>query len=223
MNDISVQIAVLANRINKIVGTFSFHTNNYLSYSYFIDFNWKKNESKFILIWNLSSYFLEQLVSSAQFSKDTKWKRNGVTIAGGNGRGNQLNQLSEPYGIYVNDDDQCIYIANRNNHRIDEWKFGAKTRRVVVCGNGAGNRIDQLDNPTDIIFDKKNDSFIICDQSNRRVVQWSRQNGPKGQTIISNIVCCGITMDNNGNLYASDCVKHEVRRWKIGERRVEQL
>ena len=147
-----------------------------------------------------------------------KWKQNAITIAGGNGRGNQLNQLSHPHGIYFDDDHQCIYIADWRNDRIVEWKFGANNGKVVAGGNGPGNRMNQLNRPTDVIFDKKNSSLIICDCENRRVIEWSCQNGTKeGQTIISNIDCWGITMDNNGDLYVSDYKKNEVRRWKSGE------
>jgi sugar lactone lactonase YvrE len=103
------------------------------------------------------------------------------------------------------------------NHRIVEWKYNSKNGRVVAGGNGEGNRIDQLNEPTDVIVDKKNDSFIISDLGNRRVVQWSLQNGKNGQTIISDIDCSHLTMDNNGDLYVADWKKNEVRRWKIGE------
>jgi sugar lactone lactonase YvrE len=48
------------------------------------------------------------------------------------------------------------------------------------------------------------------------VVRWPRGNGTNGQTIISDIDCIGLTMDNNGDLYVSDRVTSEVRRWKIG-------
>jgi sugar lactone lactonase YvrE len=140
-----------------------------------------------------------------------------MTIAGGNEQGNQLNQLSNPLGIYVDDDDQCILIADFNNHRIVEWKLGTKIGQVVAGGNGEENQTYQLNYPTDVIVDKKTNSLIICDGGNRRVVRWSRQNGTNGQTIISDIDCWGLTMDNNGDLYVSDTEKDEVRRWKIGE------
>ena len=141
---------------------------------------------------------LEQVISATHITNTTKWKPNGVTIAGGNGQGNQSNQLYFPQGIYVDDDGQCIYIADHQNHRIVAWKYGAKTGEVVAGGNGRGNQMNQLDYPRDVIVDKKNDSLIICDRSNRRVVRWSRQNATKRQTIISNIDCYGLTMDNNG-------------------------
>jgi sugar lactone lactonase YvrE len=160
--------------------------------------------------------FLEQIISSP-ISINTKWKQNGVTVAGGNGAGNQLNQLCYPHGFYVDDDDQCIYIADYSNHRIVEWKSGAKMGQVVAGGNGEGNRMDQLNHPTDVILDKETDSLIICDLGNNLVVRWLRRNGTKGQTIISDIGCLGLTMDNNGDLYVSDSKKNEIRRWKIGE------
>ncbi|CAF0971126.1 unnamed protein product [Adineta steineri] len=149
---------------------------------------------------------------------NTKWRRHGITMAGGNGHGNQLNQLFQPQGIYVDDDDQTIYIADSGNDRIVEWKYGAKNDQVVAGGNGHGNGSDQLNEPANVIVDKKNDSLIICDRLNRRVVRWSRQNSRNGETIISNIDCWGLIMDKNEDLYVSDWKKHEVRRWKQGEK-----
>ncbi|CAF4012957.1 unnamed protein product [Adineta steineri] len=150
---------------------------------------------------------------------NTKWKQHRITIAGGNGDGNQLNQLSLPQGVYVDDDHQTIYIADWMNHRIVEWKYGAKNGQIVAGGNGYGNESDQLYSPTDVIINKKNDSLIICDWENKRVVRWPRQNGKIGDTIISDIYCQNLTIDKNGNLYVSDCIKNEVRRWKQGKRK----
>jgi sugar lactone lactonase YvrE len=183
----------------------------------FLSIPFENNELKVFLLSIFYFLFLER-ISSSPISINTKWKQNGVTIGGGNGRGNQLNQLSEPDGIYVDDDDQCILIADYNNHRIVEWKSDAKMGQVVAGGNGEGNRTDQLNKPLDVIVDQKTDSLIICDVRNRRVVRWSHRNGTNGQVIISDIDCWGLTMDNNGDLYVSDWKNNEVRRWKIGER-----
>jgi len=116
------------------------------------------------------------------------------------------------------DDDQTIYVADSWNHRIMEWKSGATNGQVVAGGNGEGNRNDQLSGPTNMIIDKESDSLIICDGGNSRVVQWPRRNGRSGEIIISNIDCWDLTMDNDGYLYVSDYEKHEVRRWKIGDK-----
>ena len=138
-------------------------------------------------------------------------------MAGGNGQGNGTDQLPWPHGLYV-DDDETVYVAEWwNNHRIVEWKRGATSGRVAAGGNGQGNGANQLYRPTDVVVDKERDSLIICDEGNRRVVRWPRQNGTSGETIISNIDCRGLTMDETGYFYVADFEKDEVRRYRMGE------
>ena len=67
-------------------------------------------------------------------------------MAGGNGQGNGNNQLSNPWGLYI-DDDQTIYIADQSNHRIIEWKWNATSGQVVAGGNKQGNEAHQLSYP----------------------------------------------------------------------------
>ena len=120
-----------------------------------------------------------------------------------------MNRLYSPLGLYVHDD-QTIYVADYDKHCIMEWKHGAKIGKVVVGGNG----IHQLNYPVDVIVEKEKDSLIISDRGNYRVVRWSRQNGTSGETIISDIFCWGLTMDENGSLYVVDEEKAEVRRYR---------
>ncbi|CAF0877888.1 unnamed protein product [Adineta steineri] len=166
---------------------------------------------------NKTNNSIEQSILVDHININTKWKQHGITVAGGNRRGNQLNQLSRPEGIYIDDDHQTIYIADCGNHRIVEWKYEAKNGQVVAGGKEKGKRSKRLHYPTGVVVDKNSDSLIICDRDNKRVVRCSRQNGTNGETIISDIDCEGLTMDNNGNLYVSNWVKNEVRRWKQGE------
>ncbi|CAF1188863.1 unnamed protein product [Adineta steineri] len=142
-----------------------------------------------------------------------KWKQNAITVAGGNGQGQELNQLYDPRGIFV-DKNKNIFIADYWNHHIVEWKRNVKEGHIIAGGNGKGNRMDQLNYPTDVIVDQENHSIIIADYNNRRVSQWLNQ---KQQILIDSIDCYGLAMDKHGFLYVSDCKKNEVRRWKIGE------
>ena len=43
---------------------------------------------------------------------NARWSQNGVTVAGGNGYGNAVNQLRSPYGLDIDDDNQSIVIAD---------------------------------------------------------------------------------------------------------------
>ncbi|CAF0790388.1 unnamed protein product [Adineta steineri] len=146
-------------------------------------------------------------------SKFSKWKQDGITVAGGNGWGQQLNQFIYPSGIFINKK-KNIFIADYFNHRIVEWKSNSKEGQIIAGGNGQGNRIDQLSTPTDVIVDQQNHSIIIADHGNRRVIQWLDQ---KQQVLVDNIVCWALAMDKNGFLYVSDSEKNEVRQWKMGE------
>jgi sugar lactone lactonase YvrE len=152
------------------------------------------------------------------FYLDSKWEQFGVTMAGGNDEGSELNQFSFPGGIFLDDDDQNIYIADMGNHRIVEWKLGATSGRIIAGGNGQGNQTNQLNNPTDVILDHETNSLIIADSGNRRVMRWSRQSITNGEILISDIDCICLTMDKNGSFYVSDCEKNEVRRWERGDK-----
>ncbi|CAF1631981.1 unnamed protein product, partial [Adineta ricciae] len=139
-----------------------------------------------------------------------KWKQNGMTVAGGNGHGDKLNQLWNPEGIFI-DNNQNIFIADHQNCRIVEWKLNETEGTVVVGGNGT----DQLNMPTNVIVDEQNNSLIIADLVNYRVIRWFNEN--QQETLIENITISRLTMDKYGYLYISDWSKNEVRRWKIGE------
>ncbi|CAF4091175.1 unnamed protein product [Adineta steineri] len=112
------------------------------------------------------------------------------------------------------DNDKNIFIADRENHRIVEWKCNAEEGQIIAGGNGEGNRMDQLKHPTDVIVDQQNHSIIIADYVNNRVIQWLNKSQ---QILIKNILCYGLAMDKYGFLYVSDLSKNEVRRWKMGE------
>lgn len=79
--------------------------------------------------------------------------------------------------------------------------------------------MDQLNQPTNLIFDKEIDSIIIRDWWNSGVVQRSCCSDTLQDEIrIDNIRCWGLAMDKQKNLYASDAKKHEVRRFPLGDK-----
>ncbi|CAF4450716.1 unnamed protein product [Rotaria sp. Silwood2] len=162
-------------------------------------------------------FFISIAVLLLNIPRDARWAENGITVAGGQEQGSALNQLNRPQGLYV-DDDQTVYIADTDNHRIMEWKAGTTSGEVVAGGNGQGNRADQLNTPIDVIVDKETDSIIICDKGNRRVIRWLRRNRTSGEIIIENIYCWGLTMDDQRFLYVSDWGTNEVRRYRMEEK-----
>ncbi|CAF1001271.1 unnamed protein product [Adineta steineri] len=162
-------------------------------------------------------------------TKKNKFQQFGITVAGGNGKGNQLNQLNQldySHGIFI-DDDKSIYIADTENHRIVKWKLNSNEGQIIV----GGNKNDRLAFPSNIIFDKENNSFIISDKTytfikafasvTYQITRYFGENLTNKQIIISNIACSGVAIDKNGSIYVSDFVNNEVRRWKQGDTKGE--
>jgi sugar lactone lactonase YvrE len=149
--------------------------------------------------------------------ENASWTQDGIKVAGGKRWGNDLSHLNFPSGIYIDDDDETIYIADYSNHRIMEWKSGAKSGQVVAGEGEPSGRTERLRNPVEVLYDKATDSFIIADEGNKRVVLWPRQPDLNVQILAANVDPWGITVDHEGYLYVCDHKKHEVKRWKLGE------
>ena len=150
---------------------------------------------------------------------NARWSQNGVTVAGGNGDGNAVNQLWYPHGLDIDDDNQSIVIADYRNHRIVEWKIGASNGKLIAGGQGQGDGLDQLNRPTNVLIDKETNSLFIANGWKKSVVQWSRCEGTThGEVIIDKMFCSGLAMDHRRYLYVSDAEKIEVRRYKIGDK-----
>jgi sugar lactone lactonase YvrE len=139
------------------------------------------------------------------------WNKNGTIVAGGNEAGSGLNQLNHPTGLFVDDDD-AIYVADGGmNHRVVKWRPGDSSGQVVAGGNGEGDHNDQLDDASSVVVDK-NGTMFICDSRNTRVQRWVKGEN-QAQTIIANILCWGLTMDNDGSLYVDNAHEHAIKKW----------
>lgn len=112
-----------------------------------------------------------------------------------------------------------MIIADWGNHRLVQWKVGEANGGVVAGGQGQGKERNQLNGPTDVLIDRETNSLIISDRGNKRIVRWSREEGTtQGEVLLDNVACWGLALDAQRNLYVSDTEKHEVKRYRIGEK-----
>lgn len=158
-------------------------------------------------------------VSDYQKHEVRRWKMNGTggtLVAGGNGKGNRLNQLSCPTFIFV-DEDHSIYISDRNNHRVMKWIKGAKEGIVVAGGYGQGNGLKQLSRPEGLIVDHMG-TVYVADYDNHRVMRWLK-GATQGSIVIGNglqlTYPTDIAFDGQGNLYVTNFANHQVQRFNI--------
>ncbi|CAF1092827.1 unnamed protein product [Adineta ricciae] len=142
----------------------------------------------------------------------TKWKRDGIIVAT-DVDGSDSNEV-RPSAIFVDESD-AIYVADHANKRIVKWETGATKGQVVAGGHGDGNANDQFTDVRSIVVDK-NGTMFICDRGNRRVQQWVKS-ANQASTVLDDILCFGLALDNEGSLYISDGAHDRVIKWPSNE------
>ena len=157
----------------------------------------------------------------------TKWRPgifNGTLVAGGNGLGNNANQLNWPTAMFVDPSTFVIWIADTNNHRIVKWL--SPTTSTVVCGS-YGREDHQFMYPSGLFIDTSDSNTLyVADKNNHRIQMWP-------PTATSGTTVAGITgyygegnnqlwypqavvVDTNRNMYIVDGQNRRIMRWMIG-------
>ncbi|CAF1448281.1 unnamed protein product [Rotaria magnacalcarata] len=146
----------------------------------------------------------------------------GTLVAGGNGRGNGLNQLNYPTYLFV-DRQQNVYVSDNGNHRVMKWNKGAKEGIVVAGGQGAGSALTQLCSPNGLFVDTVG-TLYVADMGNNRVMSWT-QGAKQGTVIVGGngggaganqfVYPRGLSFDRHGNLYVVDMGNNRVQRFSI--------
>ncbi|CAF1618431.1 unnamed protein product [Rotaria magnacalcarata] len=150
-------------------------------------------------------------------------EKNGTLVAGGNGRGADLNQLNFPTYLFF-DRDHSVYVSDWRNHRVMKWVEGAKEGIVIAGGQGAGSALTQLWSPSGIFVDTLG-TLYVADSWNHRVMRWTQGDTKQGTVIVGGngegeeanqfFYPHGLSFDRHGNLYVADAGNHRVQRFSI--------
>jgi len=153
-----------------------------------------------------------------------KWKRGdnedrGIVVAGGNGQGENLNQLDSPNYIFV-DDDYTVYVSDTDNYRVVKWIKNAREGIIVAGGNSDGDSLNALDCPRGIFVDRLG-RIYVSDCENNRVMRWCEGDeegylvvgGNKKDSQFKNTE--GLTFDREGNLYVVDSLNHRIMKFEL--------
>ncbi|CAF1216270.1 unnamed protein product [Adineta steineri] len=100
-------------------------------------------------------------------------RKNANSVTGGNRKGRQLNQLYNPQGLFIDNDDKSVYIADSDNDRIVQWKLNSNTGQVIAGKNGQGNQSNQLNFPIGLSFDNEENLYVV-DRNNDRVQKYEK-------------------------------------------------
>eukprot|EP01012_Entosiphon_sulcatum_P065518 TRINITY_DN9446_c0_g2_i2.p1 TRINITY_DN9446_c0_g2~~TRINITY_DN9446_c0_g2_i2.p1 ORF type:complete len:405 (+),score=60.20 TRINITY_DN9446_c0_g2_i2:450-1664(+) len=145
----------------------------------------------------------------------------GVVVAGGNGAGNGGAQLNWPCGIFVTED-EGIYVADCENHRIQWWPAGASFGTTVAGGQGRGDKPQQLNRPHTVFVTKQKDIFV-ADTDNHRIQLW-HSGADLGITVAGGnghgpgndqLECPrGIFLTAEGDLFVADSDNNRIQLWR---------
>ena len=97
--------------------------------------------------------------------------KNGIVVAGGNGEGNQLNQINFQTYLFVNEE-QAIYVSDWNNHCVMKWNKDAKESVVMAGERGEGRGWTQLSYPGGLFADTSG-TIYVTDSWNHGVTHLS--------------------------------------------------
>ncbi|CAF4298382.1 unnamed protein product, partial [Rotaria socialis] len=148
--------------------------------------------------------------------------KNNTLVAGGNGKGHGLSQLSEPRYLFV-DREQNVYVSDYNNHRVMKWTKDATQGIIIAGGDGEGTDKTQLYHPNGIFVDILG-TLYVADTENHRVMRWA-QGAKQGKLAVGGSSSgnepnqlnepTGLSLDLVGNLYVVDCKNQRVQQFAL--------
>jgi len=148
----------------------------------------------------------------------------GVLVAGGNGRGNDSNQLHSPMGVYFESVTNSLIIANMGSNNIVRWRLG-DSNWTLVAGNlnaSSANSPFALSGPFGLTLDPLGNLYV-ADTNNHRIQFFPREQ-IRGRTIagVAGVPSSNpnylrgpysIILDNQLNLYVADTGNHRVQKF----------
>jgi DNA-binding beta-propeller fold protein YncE len=139
----------------------------------------------------------------------------GTLLAGGNGPGTSMIQLSHPRGVYYCSSSNSLIIANANAHNIVRWVLGVSswTLVAVVSSGLSGNSSALLNFLHDFSVDSVGNMYAADVDSQRIQLFLPRQfndttvagvAGTSGNTPMRLNGPCALAFNNQLNIYVAD-------------------
>ena len=154
----------------------------------------------------------------------TEGNNTGVLVAGGNGQGNNINQLKGPMAVYFDSFSNSLIIANKGANNIVRWRIG-ESSWTLIAGNlnaSTGNSPSSFFSPYGFTVDPMGNLYVSDDGNNR--VQFFLAGQTEGRTIAGVTGVSGsnstllktpysLVFDSQLNLYVSDHWDHCVKKF----------
>jgi sugar lactone lactonase YvrE len=152
--------------------------------------------------------------SGGRLTSSAVWSSVDVTVAGGQGAGSNLSQLSGPQDLTLNSSTQQLFVSDSGNGRVIQLTWGNGTTGTVVA-SGSG-----LAQPAGIVVDDTG-AIYVNDHTRYCVIKFVSGTGTSvAGTCGSNGIALnqlyeptGLTLDNNVNFYVTDAQNSRVMKF----------
>ncbi|CAF1683022.1 unnamed protein product, partial [Adineta ricciae] len=144
-----------------------------------------------------------------------------LIVAGTGTQGSTSTTLRFPRGIFIDEINQDLFIADSGNNRIQLFQLN-KLTGITKVGNGSLNVTIDLNCPTSIALDKQSYLFIVDSMNNRIIGE--NQNGfycligcNKSSGINSNQLNqpSSISFDSFGNIFITDRKNNRIQKFNL--------
>ncbi|CAF5139106.1 unnamed protein product, partial [Rotaria magnacalcarata] len=96
-----------------------------------------------------------------------RWSRRSGTT-----QGEILIDNIDCFGLAM-DEQRYLYVSDWHTNEVRRYQFGEETGTLVAGGNGQGDGLNQLNNPTYLFVDGQKNVYV-SDKNNHRVMKWNK-------------------------------------------------
>ncbi|KQO17770.1 hypothetical protein ASF12_03655 [Paenibacillus sp. Leaf72] len=149
-------------------------------------------------------------------------------IDGSSGTG--LGEFENPTGVAV-DGNGNVYVADRNNHRIQKLDAGTGTWGAWgKAGGGQGSGSGEFAYPSSVAVDSEGNVYV-ADTNNFRIQMleastgtWKTVGGGNGRSEIGEFnYPTGVAVDSSNNIYVADTDNHRIQKLDISKGEWEEI
>jgi sugar lactone lactonase YvrE len=143
----------------------------------------------------------------AKISPCAKWNTTGVTVAGTSQAGNSSFQISGAKGIFIHRERNALYVADFGNNRVQMFSpIGSSMMGVTVAS--------VVENPMKVYVDEDNGPIVYVSlRFLNRVEKWNKDASKGVQVGDACLLCSGVSVDREKNVYMSESDRHRVVKW----------